>query len=163
MSNGFHCSLWSSISPWSAQPQSWKNPARKSGQFQIQFKGSKKKRKPTFQENPNIPLEHIVRPPQTPKWNELLHKLLIPGLGYFQGYVGKILRSIEPGIWHLEIQFGNQHFQVGGSFNIKWNSFIQNHLRKRTVIPGTFSWDLQEKQKVNLGNLVNFQWNISIY
>ena len=74
----------------------------------------------------------------------------------FQGYVGKILRNIEPEIWHLEIPFGNQHFQVGWSFNIEWDSFIQNHLRKRTVIPGTFSWDLQEKHKVNLGNLVKF-------
>ena len=32
------------------------------------------------------------RPPQTPKWNEFLHKLLVLGLGYVPGVCWKILR-----------------------------------------------------------------------
>ena len=35
------------------------------------------------------------RPPQTPKWKEFLHKLLVPGLGYVPGVCWKILRSMQ--------------------------------------------------------------------
>ena len=40
------------------------------------------------------------RPPQTPKWKEVLHKLLVLGLGYVPGVCWKILRNIKTSTIH---------------------------------------------------------------
>ena len=45
-----------------------------------------------FQEDPNIPLEHTPAIPKPPNKREILHKLLVGGLGYVPGVCWKILR-----------------------------------------------------------------------
>ena len=55
--------------------------------------------------------------PQTPKWKEFLHKLLVGGLGYVPGVCSKILRNMKQ-LQHLPASSGT-HPHCTGSWRMK--------------------------------------------
>ena len=58
------------------------------------------------------------RHPRSPKWKELLHKLLVGIWGMFQGYVGKFLE------WNIVMGFGSDHFPFFSWVICRFQTFI---------------------------------------
>ena len=71
---------------------------------------------------PTYPCFAYLRLPQTPKWKEFLHKLLVGGLGYVSGVCWKVLSFIplpNPGkTWRIDCE----RRQILGPPDIEWTN-----------------------------------------
>ena len=61
--------------------------------WQLLVSVGKSKQSKGNQGNPTYPWVAYPRHPQTPKWKEFLHKLLVGGMGYAPGVCWKVLRN----------------------------------------------------------------------